>query len=301
MKKVFGVFTLVILASLLYCAADIVERAHYLNRLFSNITSCDVPVFGWLFVALIIVLIYILILRPIIEFYKFLRMSEKDEIGRAKMLHHRLSLHRHELSEDAFSAYSKLDEVIKRKLWEKLPEHVSACQKFDILQEEASRLIMSHVRTAALLIVLSRMQIVDGLCLLGVQMKLVLSLARLYGYRTGFVFNICCFGWMLVNSVAAALINAPTVDFSDIDFDDGAADVALEVGAQFGKMVLGRAVEAMNAGAAVYVTGKIFESKMNGAWERPTIKSILSLRREGKTWILKNVFEKLFSGKVGNE
>lgn len=301
MKKFFGVLTWITLAVLMYGAADIAERAHYLNRLWYRLTSCQGSLLGYAFVILVFGLAFLLIIKPLWEFRRFLQMSEADEVSRAKGLLRRLAAQEHKLSKEAYSAYAELDEVIKRERWDLLSTHVEACQAYDVLPKEVDKTITSHARTAALLVVLSRMPIVDGLCLLGVQMKLVLSLARLYGYRTGLIFNICCFGWMVVNSVAAAMLNAPVVDFSDIDFADGAADATLEVGAQFGKMILGRAVEAVNAGTAVYVTGKIFESKMNGAWERPTIKSILSLRREGKTWILKNVFEKLFSGKVGNE
>lgn len=315
-KRGLQILSWFVLALLMYGAADILEKGHVLNSI------TPFPVFGYVLWALIILLFWRLIVKPILDFLRLSRRSKCSARDRAEVLRDRLRAHikRCKNAPSAFPkegwcAYDKLDAAIKRKQWETIEPLIQDCLPYDTLHEQGRSIVLSHSRTAALAVAFSRNSFLDGICMLVIQMKLVIALARIYGYKPSPVFNICCFIWIATNSIAAVLLRTAAAGIaegvttgigeqisgetvSDNAVEDGFGDALGEVavgGAEDGFLIGAEAVgqriatftisilmEAVLAGSAVYVTGQIFRSKLNGEWERPTFGSLIKLRREGR-------------------
>lgn len=349
MKSCMSIFVWVLLALLLYGAADIVAKGQSLNSL------TPYPVFGYLLWGVVLLVVWWLFIKPVWDFWRLARHSNLTPKERAKALHKRITRHirRHGedasiLPEEGLKAYAELDEALKRKQWDALEPLIEACLPYDSLREQARATVLSHSRAAALAVAFSHNSMLDGFCMLVIQMKLVVALARLYGYKPSPVFNTCCFFWVAANSIVTALLssvmnsvaeNALTAMGSQVRDDlvaeggAGAADTATEllsgdsagasaveaasdaafgdalgdlalggvddafllgaeaVGQRIASYSIGLLLEAVIAGSAVYVTGTIFRSKLDGEWEKPTFAKLVKLRREGRCIIGKGLLK----------
>lgn len=348
-----SLFVWVLLALLLYGAADIVDKGQALNSL------TPYPVFGYLLWGVVLLVVWWLLIKPVWDFWRLARHSDLTPKDRAKALHQRITRHirRHGddaaiLPEEGLKAYAELDEALKRKQWDVLEPLIKACLPYDTLREQARATVLSHSRAAALAVAFSHNSLLDGFCMLIIQMKLVVALARLYGYKPSPVFNTCCFFWVATNSIVTALLNsamdsvaenalssmgsqvrddvaaqggAGAVDtaaelLSGDAAGDAAADAAADaasgdafgealgdlalggaddafllgaeaVGQRIASYTIGLLLEAVIAGSAVYVTGRIFCSKLDGEWRKPTFRALVKLRREGRVEIGKGLMK----------
>lgn len=349
MKMSISVFVWVLLALLLYGAADIVDKGQALNSL------TPYPVFGYLLWGVVLLVIWWLLIKPVWDFGHLARCSNLTPKERAESLHKRITRHirchgddASVLPEEGIKAYAELDEALKRKQWDALEPLIKACLPYDSLRAQARATVLSLSRAAALAVAFSHNSLLDGFCLLIIQMKLVVALARLYGYKPSPVFNTCCFFWVATNSIVSALLSSAMDSVAENALtamgaqarDDvaaqgraGAADTATEllsgdsagtsavdaasedafgdalgdlacgglddafllgaeaVGQRIASYSIGLLLEAVIAGSAVYVTGMIFCSKLDGEWEKPTFAKLVTLRREGRCIIGKGLLK----------
>lgn len=343
MKMCISVFVWVLLALLLYGAADIVDKGQALNSL------TPYPVFGYLLWGVVLLVIWWLLIKPVWDFGRLARCSNLTPRERAESLHKRITRHIRchgddatILPEEGIKAYAELDEALKRKQWDALEPLIEACLPYDSLRAQARATVLSHSRAAALAVAFSHNSLLDGFCLLIIQMKLVVALARLYGYKPSPVFNLCCFAWVAANSIISALLStamdtvakravvafrsqmqedvisagaAGTMDAvttqmaenvtmhyaTDEEFAESLGELALggaedtvllgaeAIGQQVASFTISILLEAVIAGSAVYVTGQIFRSKLDGEWEKPTFAALVKLRREGRAEIGKSL------------
>lgn len=339
-KYCFSIAVWLTLALLLYFSADIAAKGQALNQI------TPFPVLGYVLWSVVLGLVWWLLVQPILDFWLLARKSHLTVKDRAKALHRRLSRYISShgdnsncLPDAGREAYAELDEALKRKQWDELKPIIKKCLPYDTLREQANAMVLAHSRAAALAVAFSHNSLLDGFCMLVIQMKLVVALARLYGYRPSPVFNTCCFAWVAANSIVAALLNTALDSVAEnavmalsaqgkedlaAASADGAKDVLTEqlsadtaaenvsdaitedgfssalsdlamgggdnvimlgaeaVGQRIASFTISMLLEAIIAGSAVYVTGQIFRSKLDGEWEKPTFKSLVDLRRKGR-------------------
>lgn len=331
-KHFYSIFVWFVLAFVFYFAADIVEKGRALNRL------TPFPVFGLVFWGLILALIWVLLVKPILDFCRLSRRSQCSEEDRAAALLARLDIQIKAnkgcddfWNEKEWNAYAELKNVIREKKWDSLnavysqdsekndKTLIEVLQSLDLVCTQGRELVLSYCKTAAIAVAFNRNAFLDGICMLVIQMKLVVALARLYGYKPSPVFNACCFVWIVTNSIVATLLNSiasnlanealekvgesvaetggdASESFGEMlgdaaagDSEDGILTGALALGQQVSSFVIGILFEAIASGAAVYVTGRIFLSKLNGEWDKPTFGTLIKLRREGRKAIAKSI------------
>jgi len=337
-KRFFGILSWLTLALLMYGAADVVGKAQSLNRL------TPVPVLGYVLVCLVAVLVWWLLVKPVFDFWRLSTKSQRSLPEQARSLIRRFRrrlkkshVDGKELAAEELSAYARLDEIVSRKRWDLVEAQIKACVPYDGVHAEARAIILSYSRAAALAVAFSRNSILDGLCMIVVQMELVVALARLYGYRPSPVFNLCCFCWIAANSFVTTLLNSTiatvaesagnivgdavkeAVDATTPDaFGDALGELAIgsaDEGFLLGAEVVGQKIasftvdlllEAIMSGATVYVTGRIFASKLEGEWVKPTLRSYVKLRCEGRVELgkgipemMKNLLPRVFSVSKG--
>lgn len=313
-KCCFSAMAWLALAFLMYCAADLVAKGQALNRL------PPFPIFGYVLWALVVGLVWWLLVKPIFDFISLSRKSKISSRDRAKTLYRRLRSRIEQnksnpdiLPKEGWNAYARLEEAIRRKQWGTIDRFVEQCLAYDDVRSEGQRIVLSYSRAAALAVAFSRSPLIDGICMLVIQMKLVVALARLYGYRPSLVFNMCCFGWIAANSAVSTMLSRFSAGIADSAFvfdgdngsddgfgealgevavggvDDGFLLGAEAVGQRIASFTVGILLEAVMAGSAVYVTGRIFSAKLNGEWEKPTFMSYVKMRREGRREIGKGI------------
>lgn len=313
-KYWFSALTWLLLAVLLYFAADLVAKGQALNQL------TPIPIFGYALWALVIVLIWWLLVKPIIDFISLSRRSKTSSRDRAKTLYRRLRsrIERNKddpniLPKEGWDAYARLEEAIRRKQWGTIDQFVEQCLAYDDVRTEGQSTVLSYSRAGALAVAFSRSPLIDGICMLVIQMRLVVALARLYGYRPSLVFNTCCFIWIAANSAVSTMLSRFSASVADSAFtysgngdsdngfgealgevavggvDDGFLLGAEAVGQRIASFTVSVLLEAVLAGSAVYVTGRIFSAKLNGEWEKPTFMTFVKLRREGRRELGKGI------------
>lgn len=287
--------TLTAVFIVLYLSGELIEKGHYLN----SVTLF--PILGyllWLSAALFLLKVLVL---PI---YSFLRLTRGDALTHTdllKRLHRQLKAQRKipqaersPQQQEACDAYDDIDTVLKLHQHDASMEERAAelLQKFahlDTHKAEAEKVVMRYAKTAAVALVLSRNSLLDGLTLLFFQMKMVIELCRVYGYKPSVVFNLACFGWVLLHSVAATVMQDASEAAGDLISDAVIPEIVgedlitlapAEMISKFASSLVASLLEGINAGAAVYLTGSIFRACLEGSAKRLGVKDLLLLRRE---------------------
>lgn len=293
--------TLTLTFIILYFFGEIVEKGCYLNQV------TPIPIFGyllWLVAALFILKVVVL---PICSFIRLTRAEVLTKVDLVKRLHKQLrartnslSTERTPLQQEAWEAYKDIDTTLKlhhgsADLEESAAALLEKYAHLDTYKTDADKVVMNYAKSAAVGVVLSRNSMLDGLTLLFFQMKMVIELCRIYGYKPSVVFNLACFGWVLFHSVVATIMqdaaqSAGSQMIEPVIRKIVVEDSLLQVPAQFAATsIVSMLLEGANAGVAVYLTGGIFRSCLDGKAKRLSSKDLVSLRSRARKDIFKAV------------
>lgn len=89
------------------------------------------------------------------------------------------------------------------------------------LEEESRRTVLDYAKIAAVAAVFGRGRLLPGLMILLVQVRMVVALAKMHGYRPSVVFNVTCLVWVFFH----AMITAVFVQDAAESAGEAAADV----------------------------------------------------------------------------
>lgn len=309
-KAFTSLFTIFGIFCVLYFSGELLEKGHYLNQL------TPYPVLGYVLWGVAALFLYLTLIHPILS---FIRLTRSEEMTKKALLQRMLrqlkqmrnteegkkSLNSAEVEE----AYAQIDGVLKQFGADSDIEERSAVllEKYGHLMQssaKAKELIHSYSQAAGVAVLLSRNSLLDGLSVLLIQMKMVINLCRIYGYKPSPIFNMACFGWVLFHSVAAIVMQ----DLSEEAAESIAEDVIPELleddllsqgmTEYFIRCVpgiLAMVLESINAGAAVYITGRIFMSQLEKNQKRLTTKDLLSIRRKARKELGMHILETVVS------
>lgn len=297
-----------IIILLIYFGADLIDKGRILNEL------TPYPIFGYVMWALVAFVLWYFLLDPIIQFWLLRRAQYANPEKQAKRALRKLRRHRKETDTPLGALYQDLHfhlttpDLTPEQRQTKLLALLGEYRDITGLSSNARQLITSYCRTAALGVVVSRNSLLDGLILLILQMRLIVSLAKLHGYKASPVFNTLCFGWVLTNSFTMALIGQGTSqelgnmlgdEFADYVSDlIGSGDqVALlgadAMGTRYLQRTIGALIEAVMGATVVYVTGHIFLRRLESDGRELTLKALFQLRREARLSMGKEMLIKL--------
>lgn len=234
----------------IWCSADIVTMGISLNTL----TPWGGPYWGigtvvW---ALILIAIYWIFIHQIIRFCRMKNVSfdirykaalqdlkpyyDREQKGHPKYdLYHKMKL----------SGLGHDDKVQLLKEYSKIGD----------LPQTARRMIGNYSKATGTLVALSRNKFVDSLLMLLMQARLVIDIARLYGYKPSPVFNVCCFVWVCMNSLFAIFMQ----------------DIAIQVG-EFVENNVDDLLDDLIPG----LTGEVVSSNLEGIAMEKSTEGVLS-------------------------
>ncbi len=296
-----------LLIALAYFGADIVDKGHVLNEM------TPYPVLGYVLWASLAIALWFLLLQPIVQFCNLRRVGRESLKRQTRRAARVLRAYRHEpegselrrLHEEFRAAPRDFRSLEGRNGWEELMARYRMA-----IRGRAKDTILGYCKAAGVGVVFSRNNLLDGLILLAMQVRLVIALARTYGYKPSPVFNACCLGWIAVNSLIAALTRGAVEDLSETAADtmlelvlgsDELATASTEVlatkaGLQITVQIL---IEAIMAGTAVYITGRLFLWKLENEGHEVTLKTLLELRAEGRRELAGNLLRKAPAAVMG--
>ncbi len=277
-------------ASILWClllvlacyGMDLIEKGRELN------SWTDYPIWGYVLWGAFLLVLWVLIIGPVIHFTNLRYVGEESLRRQVDRAAHALSAYRHEPEEselrqlhDEFAAAPRDFTSLEGKHgWQELLARFR-----EAVHGRAHDTIIGYCKAAGVGMIFAFNGLLDGLVLLAIQVRLVLELARVYGYKPTALFNGCFFGWIAVNSLAVALSSA-AVDAL------GASIVSTMLGSTGGEdMVTVRAglevvisvlIQALVAGAITYATGRIFLWRLEHEGREVALKTLLRLREEGR-------------------
>ncbi len=195
------------------------------------------------------------------------------------------------------------DEALRDR--ERLQTLITRCYEENDMGKKARDVVLKYAKGAGIGTVISRNPLLDGLIMLIVQMKMIVELSKLYGYRPSAVFNLLCFCWVISNSVITALLAQDLAedagDFIAESIKDGLSNPEEATGSAIAGMLewgLGKVMsgttkiltEALAAGSLVYVTGRIFICRLERHDGKTTAKDLLKWRREGRKKLIADGF-----------
>lgn len=305
------VWTLFVLIA--YFSSDIIDKGVILNHL------TPYPVLGWMMWGGIVLVIWVLLLQPVIQFYRMRCPRDISREARAKAALHFLQRYKNETRTNANAElYWDISNILNRPVLPGSEDAKKYAQELDMLLaryheesnvgREARLLILKYSQFAGLGVVFSRNHLMDGIIMLVLQMKLVVALARLYGYKPSPVFNTLCFGWVIGNSLVSALLSQDAAELAGdttVSFftdhmaemfsgeDEAASMVADGLGTRFLSGTVSSLLEAIMSGASVYVTGYIFMRKLENDGHKLTFKELIILRRKARLELGKTLVTQL--------
>ncbi len=271
-----------LLLVLAYYGGDIIRRGQALNEMTSY------PVWGYVLWAVLFIAFWVLILGPVIHFCNLRYVGEESlrrQVARAMSA---LNAYRREpeeselrmLSEEFDSAPRDFTSLEGKHGWQELLARFR-----EAVHGRAHDTIIGYSKAAGVGMVFGFNGLLDGIVLLAIQARLVLELARVYGYKPTSFFNGCFFGWIAANSLVVALTSG-LVD------EVGASIVATMLGSTGGEdmltvragleAVIAVLIQALVAGLLTYSTGRIFLWRLEHEGREVALKTLLKLREEGR-------------------
>lgn len=309
-KAFTSLFTLFGIFCILYFSGELLEKGHYLNQL------TPYPVMGYVLWGVAALFLYLTLIQPILSFIRLTRSEEMTKKALLQRMLRQLKQMRNSAegktapaSAEVEEAYAQIDGVLKQFGHDHDIEERAAVllEKYGHLLQssaKAKELIRSYSRAAGVAVLLSRNSLLDGISILMIQMKMVINLCRIYGYKPSPVFNIACFGWVLLHSVAAIVMQDLSEDAAESITSDvipeliGEDLVAQGMPEYFIKCVpgiLAMVLESINASAAVYITGSIFKAQLEKTQKRLTTKDLLNIRRAARKELVKQSLDTVCS------
>ncbi len=277
-------------ASLLWClllvlacyGVDLVEAGKELNSL------TDYPVWGYVLWGFILVVLWVLVIGPVIHFTNLRYVGEESLRRQVLRATDALSSYRHEpeeselrqLSEEFTAAPRDFTTLEGKHGWQELLARFR-----EAVHGRAHDTIIGYCKAAGVGMVFAFNGLLEGLVLLAIQMRLVLELARVYGYKPTSFFNGCFMGWIAANSLVVALTNglvnglSTSLVLSMLGGTEEAGLGSVQTGLQWVIAVL---IQALIAGMLTYITGRVFLWRLEHEGREVALKTLLRLREESR-------------------
>ena len=325
----FSIKSILVWSALLllgYYASDIVTKGQALNEL------THYPILGYVFWAAIVLFLYYQVLQPICCFINLPVPQEMSEFRCSdialRYMRQWLRENKKLQTDDSLEArekYGKIDELYSKisnaKGQRDMPELQLLLKEFDehpeMISKKSSDVIIRYSVIGAMTVVLSRNKFIDGIALIFIQLRLVMELARLHGYKTTPVFAFLCLCWIFASSyVFVAIndwINGAAADVATETIADAFADVLVDDpdvqydasssaaegipfvsgGVKAIRVIVRPLLEASLAGSSVYLCGQLYLRMLRGNRKSFTFSEIRKLRNSGHMQVLKSIFSAL--------
>ncbi len=271
-----------LLLVLAYYGVDLVEAGKELN------TLTDYPIWGYVLWAFIIIVLWVLIIGPVIHFTNLRYVGEESLRRQVLRATDALSAYRHEpeesqlrqLSEEFAASPRDFTSLEGKHGWQELLARFR-----EAVHGRAHDTIIGYCKAAGVGMVFAFNGLLDGLVLLAIQVRLVLELARVYGYKPTSFFNGYFFGWIAVNSLVVALTSALVGNMGAsfvatvLGSTPGADAGSVQTGLTWVVTVL---MQALIAGVITYITGRFFLWRLEHEGREVALKTLLKLREEGR-------------------
>lgn len=295
MKQFLVWITLILLA---YFAADIIEKGEILNAL------TPFPVLGYVLWGACALVLWVLLIWPVIQFIRLKSYRRTTPRKRLALTCKRLK--KECGTEEKRALYKDLRFALAMGQYDDHPDTIKLLEKYeeicDTPRKQAKRLINQYSKLAGVAVVISRSNAIDALALIILQMKMVIELSRIYGFRPSPVFNCLCFGWVVTHSIIFALFSNDVVGAA-ADAVGGVVQSIMQDPA-FLQSTFSNAInkiplvniataatkpvaEALLAAIPVFVTGRIFLKQLEGE-KREGYKDYLDLRKEAYSGLFKS-------------
>ncbi len=271
-----------LLLALAYYGVDLIEKGKQLNSL------TDYPIWGYVLWGFIAVVLWVLIIGPAIHFTNLRYVGEESLRRQVLRATDALSAYRHEpeeselrqLAEEFAAAPRDFTSLEAKHGWQELLARFR-----EAVHGRAHDTIVGYCKAAGVGMIFGLNGLLDGLILLAIQVRLVLELARVYGYKPTSFFNGCFFGWVAVNALVFALTSGLVDALSSsavasmlgsvAEGDAGTVRAGLE-------KVVEVLIQALIAGVLVYMTGRVFLWRLEHEGREVALKTLLKLRVEGR-------------------
>lgn len=301
---------ILILVCIAYFSSDIIDKGIILNQLTAY------PILGWLMWGAIVLIVWLWFLQPIIQFSCMRRTRDVEPIERAKIILKSLKKYRNDGDKSSNTKlYREFYNILNqpapfpgskeaKEYLESLNDLLTRYHEESDVGEKARKLILKYSQIAGLGVVFSRNHWMDGIIMMVIQMKLVIGLAKLYGYKPSPVFNLLCFAWVLTNSLISVLLSQDVAE----DFGNTFAEYMTEmymgedevgnlladgIGTRYLSVTISSLLEAIMSGTSVYVTGHIFLKKLENDGSKLNFQDLIKLRRNGRLALGKTVIKKI--------
>ncbi len=271
-----------LLLILTYYGVDIIEKGKELN------TLTDYPIWGYVLWGVMAVVLWVLIIGPVIHFTNLRYVGEESLRRQVDRATDALSAYRREpeeselrqLSEEFTAAPRDFTTLEGKHGWQELLARFR-----EAVHGRAHDTIIGYCKAAGVGMIFGFNGLLDGLILLAIQVRLVLELARVFGYKPTSFFNGCFFGWIAVNSLVVALTSGwvQALSASAVASMLGGTDVTDMATVRAGlEVVMAVLIQALIAGVLTYATGRIFLWRLEHEGREVALKTLLKLRVEGR-------------------
>lgn len=184
------------------------------------------------------------------------------------------------------------------------------------LEEESKRMVLDYSKIAAIAAVFRRGRLLQGVMILLVQVRMVVALAKMHGYRPSAVFNMVCLVWVLAHSMITTVFLNDVADAAGekaADALSGVAedmladsDEAVQAGME-GGMDAGGTLATLAAGAFSWLDGGVTSmivGTLGGGVAKTLVKGGVSLLVEAAlagagVYVTGRVFLRQLTGEAG--
>lgn len=289
----------VLIFVLTYFGADIIDKGIALNELTPWGKYIGVGDILW---VVILWAMWILLLHPIIEFRTLMRRkSTLRERVKAAIRNLR------RFPEDGAECRraDEMQTLLNIRDVDGLKEKLAEYDALETMPKAAKEIVDNYSNKSALVVFISCNSLLDGVILFGIQVRMMVQLAKLYGCNPSPVFMALCTLWVFVTSVVQAV-------FGD-DIAEIGSDVPVELGGDtLGGLLSGvskRVIKWLQAQVNIRITAAIFIHALKRSGKKMTVKDILEMRRTFRINAARNipgsvgnfVKDKLFGGHSGGE
>ncbi len=265
-----------------YGVDNIIEHGKALNEMTTY------PVWGYVLWGIFAVALWILLIGPVIHFCNLRYVGEESLRRQVLRAADAVSDYRNEpedselrqLAEEFSAAPRDFNSIEGKNGWQELLARFR-----EAVHGRAHDTIIGYCKAVGVGVVFAFNGLLDGLILFAIQIRLVVVLARVFGYKPGALFNGYFLGWIAVNSLVVALTTGWLNDWSGslvatmLGTAEGADPGMVGSGIQ---VVLAVLMQALLAGILTYISGRIFLWRLEYEGREVALKTLLKLRAEGR-------------------
>lgn len=245
-----GIFSVGILFILLvYYSSDLVTMGILLNSLTPWGSYCGGGTVLWI---VLLWFFYRIFIAPVLEFRRLKSASSNKSTSldvryksaMADLLPYRERKKEGEKQRDLYHKMNLSGLSSKQK-----EEHLNEYFKIGDLPKKSKKMIMKYSIAAGTLTAFNRNKLIDALIVLMMQVRLIVDISRLHGYKASPVFNTCCFIWVCSNSLLSLFLQDAADQVGEF-VSDGVDEIVGSIG-EIGDELVSSSMEgqAMETGA----------------------------------------------------